>query len=146
MSATPRLYLGFADADDLRVVSALVQDAVVKAADLVYLGGARRFALVANRFCWEAGVEAYRRRCGLHFDTVRSVRVKGIDRNAVEQVLELLAIEVGDNDNGVLVDLIFAGGAQIRLDAETLEGGLKDLTEAWPTRQAPQHESDGESA
>ncbi len=146
MTAVPRLNLGFADADDLRVVSALVQDAVVKAADLAYLGGAKRFVLVANRFCWEAGGETYRRRCGLHFDTVRSARVKGIDRNAVEQVLELLAIEVGEKENGVLIDLIFAGGAQIRLDAETVDGGLRDLTDAWPTRQAPQHESDGESA
>lgn len=146
MSETPRLFLGFADADDLGVVSALVQDAVVKAADLVYLGGAKRFALVANRFCWEKEGKTFRRRCGLHFDTVRSARVKGIDRTAVEQVLELLAVEAGETDNGVTIDLIFAGGAQIRLDAETIEGGLKDLTDAWPTRRAPTHETDGKDA
>ncbi len=139
---TPGLNLGFADADDLKVVAAVMQDAVVKTADLVYLGRAKRFALVANRFCWESEGKALRRRCGLHFDQVRSVRVKGIDRQAVAQVLDLLTVAVEEQENGVTIDLVFAGGAQIRLDAEVVEGGLKDLTEPWSTRHAPQHESD----
>ncbi|MDD3444753.1 MAG: DUF2948 family protein [Zavarzinia sp.] len=145
---TPRLYLGFADADDLAVVSALLQDAVVKTADLIYLGTAKRFALVANRFCWdmdETG-KAFRRRCGVHFDTVRTVRTRGIDRNAVEQVLDLLAIEAQESGEGVSIDLVFAGDAVIRLEAEAVDGGMKDLTEPWPTRRAPSHEVDGETA
>lgn len=142
--AGARLHLGFADAEDLGTVSALVQDAVVKASDLVYLGGMKRFALVANRFCWEAGGQAFRRRCGLHFDTVKTVRAKGIDRTAVEQVLELLAIDVRENENGVTIDLVFAGDAHLRLEAETIEGGLKDLTEPWPTKRAPRHDLSGE--
>lgn len=143
--AAPRLHLGFTDADDLAIVSALVQDAVVKTADLIYLGTARRFALVANRFCWEAeGMEAgdggYRRRVGLHFDTVRKVRMRGIDRNAVEQVLNLLAIEAEEREDAVSIDLVFAGDALIRLEAETIDGGMKDLTEPWPTPRAPNHD------
>lgn len=142
--AAGRLHLGFADAEDLGTVSALVQDAVVKTSDLVYLGRMKRFALVANRFCWEAEGKAFRRRCGLHFDTVTAVRARGIDRTVVEQVLELLAIEARENENGVTIDLVFAGDAHLRLQAETIEGGLKDLTEPWPTRQAPRHDLSGE--
>ncbi|PWR18681.1 DUF2948 family protein [Zavarzinia compransoris] len=145
MSGEP-LNLGFADADDLGIVSALVQDAVVKTADLVYLGRMKRFALVANRFCWEAEGKAFRRRCGLHFDTVRTVRAKGIDRTAVEQVLELLAVDAREHENGVTIDLVFAGDAHLRLEAEAVEGGLKDLSEPWPTKRAPRHDVDGESA
>ncbi|RJF89136.1 DUF2948 family protein [Oleomonas cavernae] len=139
-----KLNLGFADAEDLSVVAAVLQDAVVKAADLAYLGGMKRFVLVANRFCWEGGeMPPLRRRAGVHFDTVRSVKLRGVDRNAVEQVLELLTIETQEYENGVLIDLIFAGEAQIRLDAEVVDGGLKDLTEAWPTARAPRHALDG---
>jgi len=139
-----KLNLGFADAEDLNVVAAILQDAVVKAADLAYLGGMKRFVLVANRFCWESGeTPPLRRRAGVHFDTVRSVKLRGVDRNAVEQVLELLTIETQDYENGVLIDLVFAGEAQIRLDAEVVDGGLKDLTEAWPTVRAPRHALDG---
>ncbi|MCF4165565.1 DUF2948 family protein [Zavarzinia compransoris] len=140
----PRLHLGFTDADDLAIVSALVQDAVVKTADLIYLGTARRFALVANRFCWEAEETGHdgglRRRCGLHFDTVRKVRTRGIDRDAVEQVLNLLAIEAEETEDAVSIDLVFAGDALIRLEAETIDGGMKDLTEPWPTPRAPNHD------
>ncbi len=142
--APAKLNLGFADAEDLAVVAAILQDAVVKTADIAYLGGMKRFVAVANRFCWETGENPpLRRRAGIHFDTVRSVRMRGIDRDAVEQVLELLTIEAQEQDNGVLIDLIFAGGAQIRLEAEVIEGGLRDLTEAWATARAPRHALDG---
>lgn len=141
MPAAPaRLNLGFEDAEDLAVVAAMLQDAVVKTADIAYLGGMKRFALVVNRYCWETDTPtSLRRRAGLHLDTVRSVRMRGIDRHAVAQVLNLLTIETTEQENGVLIDLIFAGEAQIRLDAEVVDGGLKDLTDAWPTARTPSH-------
>ena len=43
------------DTEDLEVISAHVQDAVVRVADMGYARGDRRFALLMNRFDWESG-------------------------------------------------------------------------------------------
>ena len=65
------------DDEDLAVLSAHVQDAVLKVADLVNLPKERRFALGMNRFIWEkaeGGRKNFeRRRAALTFDRVLSV-------------------------------------------------------------------------
>lgn len=136
-----RLHLGIEDEEDLAIVAACVQDAVVKAAEMSFLKGAGRFALVLNRFRWEAGEAVPSRvRCGLHFDRVVRATSRGIDGTAVEQVLELLTIDATPCDVGHRIDLVFAGEAVIRLEAEAIEGGFRDLGEPWVTRRAPRHE------
>lgn len=136
-----RLHLGIEDADDLAVVAACVQDAVVRAADMRYLKAARRFALVLNRFRWEAADAVPSRvRCGLHFDRVIRASSRGIDGGAVEQVLELLTIDAPPCDVGHRIDLVFAGDAVVRLEVEAIEGGFRDLGAPWVTRQTPRHE------
>ena len=64
------------DADDLAIVSAHLQDAVLKAADIVYLPREQRFALALRRFDWEGAQHGQRRRrlTALHFDRVQAVR------------------------------------------------------------------------
>jgi hypothetical protein len=135
------------DTDDLAVLSAHAQDAVLKVADMTWLPKEKRFVLAMNRFVWEkAGKGSWRkreyerRRSCLHFDRVEAVQSAGLDRDARETVLELLAIrfEPGDSPSGdVLLD--FAGGASIRLSVECLEAQLADLGPAWSATHAPRH-------
>ena len=51
--AKPGLRLLAEDEEDLKIISAHVQDAVVRVGDLAYLPKARRFALLLNRYRWE---------------------------------------------------------------------------------------------
>ena len=147
MTDDDRLRLMALDSEDLAVLSAHVQDAVLKVGDLSWLNEEKRFVLAMNRFAWEKAQkgswlkrEYQRRRSCLHFDRVEAVKSTGIDREATETVLELLAIrfEPHDNPSGdVLID--FAGGAGIRLSVECLEAQLADLGPAWSTDHAPRH-------
>ena len=133
------------DADDLAVISAHMQDAVLKAGDLSYLRKARKFALLANRFVWEHGPRAEhfeRRRAGLHFDRVNRVTAQNIRRDDRETVLSLLSIgfEAGETPSGTII-LNFSGGGTIRLDVECIEAQLSDLGPAWATEHLPRHET-----
>lgn len=135
------------DADDLAVVSAHLQDAVVKVKDITWLSHGGHFVLALNRFVWETATKGswrkrdyQRRRAALHFARVRKVQSIGIDRGAPESVLALLALrfETDDGPSGdVIID--FAGGASIRLSVEVLEVELTDLGPAWSTPHAPRH-------
>ena len=146
MSGDDRLRLIALDPEDLSVLSAYVQDAVLKVRDISWMAGEKRFVLAMNRFAWEAAAgpgrrRSYqRRRAALHFERVLSVRSTGIDRDASEVVLELLAVsfEPLESPSGDVV-LHFAGGATIRLAVECLEAKLTDLGPAWSTPHAPRH-------
>lgn len=134
------------DAEDLSIISAHMQDAVLKAGDLSYLRKARKFALIANRFVWEHEAKAEhfeRRRAGLHFDRVNKVTVQNLRRDDREAVLSLLSIgfEAGKAPSGVIV-LNFSGGGTIRLEVECIEAQLSDLGPAWTTANMPQHEAE----
>jgi len=130
------------DAEDLQVVSACVQDGVVRVPDMGYARADRRFALLMNRFCWENAEKGQpvRKRTGLHFDRVIGVKTTGIDLNALEGVLELLAITFTPTDEPAgVVELRFAGGGTVRLEVECLEARLQDLGAAWGAKARPQH-------
>ena len=66
------------DTEDLKVISAHMQDALVRLADIRYLAKSRQFAFVANRFAWEQQPKSERRRTGLHFEHVLNVKQQGI--------------------------------------------------------------------
>lgn len=131
------------DSEDLDVISATTQDAVIRVMDMGFAQADRRFAMLMNRYAWERGVggkKGERKRAALHFDRVRAVKVAGIDTNAREGVLELLAIRFDETDtpSGV-VELRFAGGGTIRIEVECLEARLQDLGAAWAARAKPEH-------
>lgn len=132
------------DAEDLAVISAHVQDAVFKISDLEWLPKEQRFVIVMNRFAWEldaAGAKTFqRRRACLHFDRVNRVRTHRLDRDRKDTVLELLAVNFvpGEAPTGD-VELVFAGGAALRLSVECLEAQLADLGVAWGTKLKPVH-------
>ena len=128
------------DDDDLAVISACLQDALVSVGDLSYDPEAQRFMLVANRFRWECTAdcaEFERILCGLSFDGVEHVAFRGFRRSEAERILSLLAIR--PEDGGGAVDLDFAGGATVRLKAAQIRCRLRDFGEPWPTSWQPDH-------
>lgn len=155
MSQSQALKLLALDAEDLAVISAHLQDAVVRVGDLAYLPREMRFACVLNRFDWLGalldGNEANaneRRRAGLRFEQVSRARLKGLDLAAKEQVLSLLAItfeaDSGEGDASETlpsgkVEIHFSGSATIELQVACIEAELKDLGAAWSARQRPVH-------
>jgi hypothetical protein len=134
------------DADDLAIVSAHVQDAITKIGDLGYKPAEKRFVLPLHRFVWEIEAGRFRkphnerRNSVLHFERVLSVKTAGIDQSKKNEVLSLLAIgfEAGDLPAGA-IELVFAGGAAIRLDVEVVEARLADLGGAWEASSRPSH-------
>jgi hypothetical protein len=132
------------DQEDLAIISAHLQDAIVRVGDLTYLCKEKRFALVGRRFDWEARPDEppRRRLTGLHFERVKAVRARGIDRSNPDAILNLLAItfEETDNPSGT-ASLIFADGAAIQIDVECIEMQMKDLGPVWEAESRPSHET-----
>ncbi len=139
------------DSDDLKVISALVQDSVFPATEMKWDARARRFAILLNRFRWEISASTGRRK---NYERVQSVLVvedvmkvasTGIDRKDKDLVLSLLAItfEPGPDGTGRVL-LALAGDGDIALDVETLEVKLKDVTRPYvaPSHHMPQHPLD----
>jgi DNA-binding protein YbaB len=128
------------DPEDLDVISAAMQDAVLKVGDIAYEQKARRLTIGFNRYRWEAGGGA-RVRAGLQLGGVLGVQARKIRRGAREAVLELLALTFtpGDAPGGV-VTLSFAGGGDLRATVECVEAVLADVSTPWPTPRKPAHE------
>ena len=141
-----QLKLAALDEEDLKIISAHVQDALVKAGDLEYVPSRKFFIMPLNRFAWECSKSGFfrehkeRRNCVLHFGCVLSARRTGIDPQKPGEVLELLAIlfTPGEAPAGS-IDLIFSGSAAIRLEVECIEARLCDLGAAWAAQSRPAH-------
>jgi hypothetical protein len=143
------------DADDLAVVSAHLQDAVLKVADLAYLPRERRFAALANRFDWVEAIkdgaepaQGYARRlAALRFECVEGAKIHNIDLADKERVLALLAISFEPQEAPAgLVTLHFADGGAVRLQVECIEAEMKDLGPVWQSKSKPQHPEDDPAA
>lgn len=137
------------DAEDLAVISACLQDALVAVRDLAYDPSARCFMLVANRFRWEgraaradAGAALERIYCGITFDAIDGVAYRGFQRTEEDRILSLLAIRSKTAPTGVTIELEFAGEATIRLSAPTISCRASDFGEPWPTLWHPGHQLD----
>ena len=129
--ATRPINLVARDVEDLAVLSALVQDAVLTAGDMRYVKSKRRFALLINRFRWEDGAARApeRVRSLLIFDDVTVVQGQGVDRKDPDLVLSLLSLAFAPGDDGAgVVTLNFAGDGALALAVEALEVSLKDVT------------------
>jgi hypothetical protein len=152
------LKLRAADQEDLAVIAACLQDALVPIGDMSFMPGDRRFVLVANRFRWEvggspaagkaspegasdasydsaSGPSFERINSGLWFDGVTAVRTKGVNLRDRSTILELLTLRKDDGQ----ISLIFAGGPVILLEVDGLRCFLEDIGEPWPTRWRPGH-------
>jgi hypothetical protein len=138
------------DAEDLRIISTLVQDAVLPVTDLAFDAKRRRFAVLLNRFRWEDRAEAeqlgraYERvRSLLVVEDVRKVQTLGFDRGEKDLVLSLLSLsfEAGEDGTGRMT-LILAGDGAVALEVEALEVRLDDVTRPYraPSGKVPTHD------
>ena len=143
------LNIGAVDAEDLRVVATLVQDAVFPVTEIRWQSAKHRLALLLNRFRWEDRSSAdhnersYERvQSLLVFHNVLGVSSQGIDRSDTTLVLSLLdmAWEPGDDGMGELT-LVLAGDGAIRLKLEAIDIHLRDVSRPYLARAdtAPDH-------
>jgi hypothetical protein len=136
------------DTEDLEVISACLQDALVAVRDFAYVPEDRAFLFVANRFRWENGLRPApgevgfeRTLCGIAFSGVTGVSYSGFRRSEDGRILSLLAIRAENGD----VKLEFSGGAAICLEVTRISCHARDIGEPWPTPWQPRHELDEQS-
>ena len=122
--------------EDVPALSALVQDAVVRAGDVVWDAQRRRLVLLLSRYRWEA-TSPSRVRSALRVESVLQVQRRGWP--AADTMLDLLAVTA----SGDWVSLDWAsaldGATAIRIKVEAVDLVLEDLGEPWPSRQQPHH-------
>jgi hypothetical protein len=147
------------DAEDLAVVSACLQDALIPLNEMRYLPQERRFIMVANRFRWERAAQGseepapgtdapfesdedfgarQRTNAGICIDRVLAVRSRNIDRSRPDEFLSVLSVRLDGNK----LIFLFAGGGVIQVEIEALALYLSDLGKAWPTQWQPDHAAD----
>ena len=131
--------------EDLRVVSAHLQDSIANVDNIAHLKKNKIFLMQLNRFMWEdveKGVfrKNKRIRTILKFENVLNVFSKNISQIRKDNFLDFLAIETNKMpDNNYEMKIIFAGDSVIRLVSEVIEVTLDDQGEAWDTKNKPKH-------
>ena len=131
--------------EDLRVVSAHLQDSIINVADIANLKKNKIFLMQLNRFMWEdveKGVfrKNKRIRTILKFENVLNVVSRNINQQKKDKFLDFLAIETRITpDNNYEMKIIFAGDSIIRVISEVIEVTLDDQGEAWDTKNKPKH-------
>ena len=142
---TQNLKLIAKTAEDLRVLSAHLQDSIVSLKDIANLKKNKIFLMQLNRFMWEdveKGVfrKNKRIRTILKFDNVIEVNSRNIGQDSKDKFLDFLAIESNQMpDNNYEMKLIFSGDSIIRVVAEVIEVALDDQGEPWDTKNMPKH-------
>ena len=133
------------DADDLRVISTLTQDAIFPISEMTWDRKRRRFALLINRFRWEERGNRGRPervQSVLVVEDVTHVASQGVDRTDQDVILSLLALEWAAGEDGTgRITLVLAGDGAVALDVEALEVTLRDVTKPYvaPSGQTPHH-------
>ncbi|MBJ3777773.1 DUF2948 family protein [Acuticoccus sp. 2012] len=142
------------DEEDLGVLSAHVQDAVVKVGDIKWSPRAGQFTMPMNRFAWERSVgrrtrrqDDQRRRSVLHFDRVTRARSAGLVKGDRDVVLSLLAVVFEEtNTPAGVVSIVCSGDAVLQLEVECIEAQLTDLGATWSASMRPNHRLGREKA
>jgi hypothetical protein len=135
---TSALKLHAQSSDDIEMLSALLQDALIAGADMVFDKAENTFMLVANRYCWElqdAG-QQMRCMCGVKFGTIGAVRTRGMTADKT-QFYNLLAIEYDKTAQHIM--LVFSGGVGIQLEVSSIMIIVRDLAEPHPSFARPDH-------
>lgn len=148
MGDTPAIKIAALDEEDLAVISAHLQDAVMPVGDLRWMKTTGKLSIVANRFVHfgdKAG-SGERRLCGVQISRVRRVSSRNImmnDKTAIISLLAMTFIPGADAPEGI-IELSFAGGGAVRIEVECIEVAMADLSEAWPARARPDHDAGSE--
>ena len=131
--------------EDLRIISAHLQDSIASIENIANLKKNKIFLMQLNRFMWEdveKGVfrKNKRIRTILKFDNVIEVNSKNISQSNKDKFLDFLAIESNQlTNNNYEMKLIFSGDLIIRVEAEVIEVTLDDQGEPWDTKNKPKH-------
>lgn len=131
--------------EDLRVLSAHLQDSIVSVADIANLEKNRIFLMQINRFMWEdveKGVfrKNKRIRTILKFENILNIKSKNINLQNKDKFLDFLAIESTElTDKNYEMKLIFSGDSIIRITAEVIEVTLDDQGAPWESKNKPKH-------
>ena len=131
--------------EDIKVVSAHLQDSILSVADIANLKKNKIFLMQLNRFMWEdveKGVfrKNKRIRTILKFENVIKAVSKNINQSKKDKFLDFLTIETNQMpDNNYEMKLIFSGDSVIRVVAEVIEVALDDQGEPWDTKNKPKH-------
>ena len=132
--------------EDLRVISAHLQDSIVKTSDIANLKRNRIFLMQLNRFMWEdveKGVfrKNKRIRTILRFENILKVTSKNVNQKKNDRFLDFLAIEMFKMpDKNFEMNLIFSGDAAIKLVVEAIEVTLDDQGSSWESKNKPRHD------
>ena len=131
--------------DDLKVIAAHLQDAIVSVQDIANLKKNRIFLIQLNRFMWEdveKGIfrKNKRIRTILKFDNIVSVSSKNINIKEDKHFLDFLTIECTSMpDKSYEIKLIFSGDAIIKIKTEVIDVTLDDQGSPWESKTEPKH-------
>ena len=131
--------------EDLKIISAYLQDSILIIKDIVFLKQNRAFVMIVNRFMWEdveKGVfrQNKRTRCAVKFEEVIKVESKNINQKNKNKLLECLAIKCSSIfDETYKINIFFAGDSIITIIAEIIEVTLHDLGKPWNVKHIPIH-------
>lgn len=131
--------------EDLKTISAYLQDSIAVVRDIIFLRTNNVFLMIVNRFMWEDAEKGLFRdnkriKCALKFNYVYNVIAKNIDQNKTNKVLEFLTIEViSTSDDNFKINLIFSGDSIITVFVEEIDTLMEDLGKSWVVKNAPKH-------
>ena len=131
--------------EDLEVIAACLQDALIPLAGLTFNQEDGCFHLLAHRFCWESKEEegdleplpSSRVLANLAFHNVTDVHKRDLSLTSQEELLNLLTIHRLGEENWV--HLVFSGGAEVRLKIDQLKCLLSDIEDPHPPPHRPHH-------
>ena len=131
--------------DDLKVLSAHLQDSVTLVKDIIFLKKSRTFLMMVNRFMWEdveRGIfrENKRIRSAVKFENVLEVKSRNINQKKKDKILELLSIDSEIKNNKKELLITFAGNNEIILIVEEINILLDDVGLPWKVKHVPKHE------
>jgi hypothetical protein len=127
------------DAEDIQVISAVLQDSIVPICDMIYRPESKDFVFVAQRLCRETGDGQKFERicCAATIQGVTGAQIKGIDLNDAIRMLDLLMMDIEGNN----LILTFAADARVKLNlAADWQIVVEDFGESWPSACNPCHD------
>ena len=140
------LKLNATSEEDLKVISAHLQDSITQVKNIAHLKKNRIFLIQFNRVMWEdveKGVFRVNKRVisVLKFENVINVYSKNLNQKNKDRFLDFLAIESKFlSDKNYEIKLNFAGSILIKLNAEVIESFLEDISDPWETKNKPKHD------
>jgi len=131
--------------EDLKIISAYLQDSILIVNDIVFLKQNRTFVMIVNRFMWEDVEKGFFRqnkrvRCAVKFEEVIKAECKNINQKNRNKPLECLAIKCSSIfDEVYKIKIFFAGDSIITIISEVIEVALHDLGKPWNVKHIPIH-------